>query len=195
MRGPEGRNSNNRGWTRKMTRAALVMPLLAALLAATAFAPAAQAGIYAEIPLSMSMDEGKAPDSVSGMGLGYTTSFFLGFSLSSFKGEWQSSSVEYHMLGLHVVPPIPFVNLRLGLQSGAVMIEPSTIPTTSLRIEEKKASGMFIHLGFSIAIVDLHLGVHRIEAEAPIVDMYTGEQFGNVNLGTKITTLGAGISF
>lgn len=143
-----------------MLRNILVVPAVVAVLlfsTGSAFA----LGVYADLPVQYtfsdcSNDCSKTP---SGLKAGVVVSN-VGFGVNRFSVEpVTGTTVDFTMVDLSYLLPIPVVNLTVGAGAGAVAFDGGTLSETGT------ATALWASFGIPIIpLLDVHVGYHQVSA-------------------------------
>lgn len=144
-----------------MLRKFLMVPAVVAVLllgANSAFA----LGIYGDIPVQYTFSDctTNCSDTPSGLKAGVVVSN-VGVGMNRFTVEpVTGTKVDFTMLDLSYLLPIPVVNLTLGGSAGAVAFDGGTLSETGT------ATALWASFGIPIIpLLDVHVGYHQVSAK------------------------------
>jgi len=143
-----------------------------------------------------------SPDaSVSGLKLGVKLPFFMGLGLENYTASLNATTMgtpaalDYAvtMYDIFFTLPIPFINIVLGVGLGSGQFGADTGPNYKAQFETGAFYQYWVSGGISIAIVDIHVGVHMLSGTHL---KKTGSVApSDLNVSATMMSLGAKVGF
>ncbi|MDT8446953.1 MAG: hypothetical protein RRB13_08695 [bacterium] len=178
--------------------------LITALLVLGLAAPASadMMGVYADIPLSHSLNGTQSDGSTiesdgapSGYMLGLTLPFFMGLGYEAYNTGIKDDLIsdiqlETKMYNLFLDIPFPMLNLVVGVGAGKHNI---TCTGCEGAFNEGNASQTFVNLGWPVVLglFDVHLGYHMVKGKIA----YSADTSQEIDTQGTVTSLGVKFGF
>lgn len=122
-------------------------------------APAYAIGVYADLPIQFTASDctGKCTFTPSGIKAGVVLPANVGIGAQAWSVSDSGTKIDFTMVDVSYLLPVPVVNIMLGLGGGSMGVESGGQGKTG------RATNVWASFGFPILpLFDLHLGYHKV---------------------------------